>query len=157
MNGYEIPVPAIRERREQIPYFCEMFLKQFAERNPITAVRFAPGILQLLTALSWKGNLREIRNAIEHGAIECLGPEIQLTDLPFRIQQEIKVIRNSHQIEESKPEASDLNKMSVESATGVLKQALERNGHNRAKTARDLGVSRMTIYNWMKRLALEET
>lgn len=153
INGYEIPVPPVRDRREEIPEFCRMFLSRFAERNPISARGFAPGVIETLVQLPWEGNLRDIRNVVEFGAIECLETEIQLSDLPFRIQQQIKVIDNSRDLSLPTSHHSwDIQNMPAEKATLMLKQALVRNNNNRAKTARELGVSRMTIYNWLKRL-----
>ncbi|PWU15257.1 MAG: hypothetical protein C5B49_12095 [Bdellovibrio sp.] len=84
INVFPIHMPALRERPEDIPQFCQHFLKSICEKNGFRKRELDPSVLQHLQAYSWPGNIRELQNVIERMAIvsedlirlSCLPDEI---------------------------------------------------------------------------------
>ncbi|HGY55945.1 MAG TPA: sigma-54-dependent Fis family transcriptional regulator [Caldithrix abyssi] len=76
LNVIEIHVPALRERREDIPLLCEHFLKIYAQKNKRNIKRVTPEALRLLQEYHWPGNVRELENAMERAVILARGTEI---------------------------------------------------------------------------------
>src|SRR5262249_15496438 len=81
LSVYPIRTPSLRERPEDIPSLAEHFLRQ-ARLGNIADTRLSQEVLEELRARSWTGNVRELRNAIEHAAILARGPPIRPEHLP---------------------------------------------------------------------------
>jgi two-component system, NtrC family, nitrogen regulation response regulator NtrX len=81
LNVVPVHVPALRDRRDDIPLLAEHFLSAYLEENGLPGRRFAPEALQLLRALPWPGNIRELGNAVERLAILARGTVIGPDDL----------------------------------------------------------------------------
>src|SRR5262249_39085674 len=73
LNVFPIHVPALRERREDIPGLVQHFLHHFARRMGRSAVDVNPATLQLLMAYHWPGNVRELENIVERAMIVTTG------------------------------------------------------------------------------------
>jgi NtrC-family two-component system response regulator AlgB len=82
LNVFEVTLPPLRERREDIRPFAEQFLAYFAKQNHRHLSGFTQEALQLLESYSWPGNLREFRNAIERAAILCKSGFVDASHLP---------------------------------------------------------------------------
>jgi transcriptional regulator with GAF, ATPase, and Fis domain len=76
LNVFPIHVPALRERREDIPLLVNHFIRRFAERQHKPLPRLAEGVLERLLEYSWPGNIRELQNVIERAIILARGPII---------------------------------------------------------------------------------
>ncbi len=81
LNVVPIQVPALRERREDIPLLAEHFLAVYQDENGLTQRGFDPAALDVLRQLPWPGNIRELGNAVERLAILSAGPAIGPDDL----------------------------------------------------------------------------
>jgi DNA-binding NtrC family response regulator len=139
-----IHLPALEERREDIPLLVRHFLTSFNERNArqITVNEDATG---LLTRMAWPGNVRELENLIERAAILSTTGEITAEDV------------------EQASGAGALSGAKVEEAATTLKGAerqqivralLEAQG-NRSLAARNLGIERKTLYKKARRLGID--
>ena len=82
INVIPLAVPPLRERREDIPLLAAHFLKELARENDSPPKTFTPGALEALTAMTWPGNIRELKNFVWRLAILTPGQTIDLTDLP---------------------------------------------------------------------------
>ena len=69
LNVFPIRVPALRERREDIPLLVDHFIRRFAERQHKPVPRLAEGVLERLLEYSWPGNIRELQNVVERAII----------------------------------------------------------------------------------------
>jgi two-component system, NtrC family, response regulator AtoC len=89
LNVIHITVPALRERREDIPSLVTHFLTQFTRHNGTPVRGIAPDALRLLTAYSWPGNVRELENVIERLVVTGRKEMVEADDLPMdvRVQQ----------------------------------------------------------------------
>ena len=81
LNTVEIHVPALRERREDIPALAVHFLTRYASRYRRPIQGFEASALQLLMQYSWPGNVRELEHTLERAVLMCRGNEIQRADL----------------------------------------------------------------------------
>ena len=86
INVIPLIVPALRERREDIPLLAAHFLKELARENDAPAKTFSPEALELLAAQPWPGNVRELKNFVWRMAILTAGSFIEACDLPLTAQ-----------------------------------------------------------------------
>src|ERR687890_372035 len=80
-----VEIPALRERREDIPVLADTFARQAAERYGLPPRTLAPSALRRLVEYNWPGNVRELRNAVERSLILAEGDEVLAKDLPEEI------------------------------------------------------------------------
>lgn len=139
-----IQLPPLRERSEDIPQLAETFIKKISERTakPITSI--SRGALDILMNYSWPGNIRELINAIEYAFVLCPGTQIQSSDLPAHLRG--KSGGPSAGITNFANEGVDQRQKLVD--------ALVQAGGNQTKAARILGVSRVTVWKWIKKYGI---
>ena len=82
IQGFQLKMPALRERSEDIVPLAEMFLAQAAARNRRTGLQFSDEARKALVAYSWPGNIRELRNAVERAVVLSRGAALRREDLP---------------------------------------------------------------------------
>ena len=128
-----IAVPALRERREDIPLLAASFLAQFSAAGGKSVTELSHEAVRLLMDHPWPGNVRELRSAIEFAVIRCGGAVIQPDDLPPEIVEPAAFVRSIPGDPLSDEKARFLD-------------ALNRSRGNRALAARLLGISRATLY-----------
>jgi len=87
INVINIPVPPLRDRREDIPGFLDHFLTTYAERHRIAVPRMAPDTLALLVGYDWPGNVRQLKNVVERLILRSASSDISVADLPEEIQR----------------------------------------------------------------------
>ncbi|KYG02145.1 transcriptional regulator, partial [Sorangium cellulosum] len=85
ISTFVLRVPPLRERRAEIALLAHRFAQQVAERMGEPAPRFAPAAMRLLEAHAWPGNLRELRNAVEHAVVLAEGGVIEVEHLPATV------------------------------------------------------------------------
>ncbi len=86
LNVFQLDIPPLRERPEDIEMLAENMLKFFSAANRKKLSGFSPEALNAIKAYPWPGNLRELRNAVERGAILAAGDTVQLGHLPDALQ-----------------------------------------------------------------------
>jgi len=91
LNVVRIRVPALRERREDVPLLVEYFLKKFAQKNGQTVKAIAESALRALENYAWPGNVRELENVIHRALVVSKGDAILVGDLPAEISGGPKV------------------------------------------------------------------
>jgi DNA-binding NtrC family response regulator len=140
LNTVEIHLPALRERREDIPALAAYFLGEFGGRYRKPNARFHAGAMQALLDYSWPGNVRELAHAIERAVLLADGEEIKSTDLALRTALDGAV---------------RLEELSLEDVEKVLiTKAIARHGGNVALAAKALGLSRSALYRRLQRHGL---
>jgi DNA-binding NtrC family response regulator len=139
INTVALRVPALRERRDDIPDLAATFLRRIAGDLGHPQLALSAAAIEALNGYGWPGNVREVRNVLERAVLLCDGPAI----LPRHLQFENTV---------APPEFAlvTLAEMEKEHIQRVL--ALE-NGHV-ARAAARLGIPRSTLYHKLKELAL---
>ncbi|MEP6811024.1 MAG: sigma-54 dependent transcriptional regulator, partial [Chthoniobacterales bacterium] len=86
LNTFQIEIPALRERREDIPPLVTLFLKRFAQHLGKTEPEIAPEAFQKLLAYGWPGNVRELQNTMEYAVVLARKNRITVKELPSEVQ-----------------------------------------------------------------------
>jgi two-component system response regulator PilR (NtrC family) len=152
INVIPIALPALRERREDIPLLAEHFLAKYAEQmeKPITAI--ARSAMDLLLQHDWPGNIRELENVIERAVALERTPAILPESLPPSIRGGAP--RNGTQPEYLPDSGFDLEAHVKEIERGYIAQALERSGGVQVKAAELLGMSFRSFRYYVKKYNL---
>jgi DNA-binding NtrC family response regulator len=133
----EIHVPPLRERREDIPALAHHFVEKYARELARDVRGIEREALALLAGHAWKGNVRELSNAIERAVIFCAGERIAPADLP-------DAVRAARPID---PEYSpDLRTATAEFERAHILRVIESCGGNKRKAARQLGLGVTSLY-----------
>jgi DNA-binding NtrC family response regulator len=137
LNTVEIHLPALRERREDIPALAAHFLARYAARYRRPVQGFDSAALQTLMQYSWPGNVRELEHTIERAVLMCRTSEIQPADLSLSSQRAT---------------SQGLEDLSLEAVEAMLvRKALQRYQGNVSQAAEALGLSRGALYRRMEK------
>jgi DNA-binding NtrC family response regulator len=140
LNTVEIHLPALRERREDIPVLAMHFLSTYASRYRRQVQGFDPAALQMLLQYAWPGNVRELEHTMERAVLMCRAEQIQPADLGIAMQR---------------PGSQNLEELSLESVESILiRKALQRFQGNVSQAAEALGLSRGALYRRMEKYGL---
>jgi DNA-binding NtrC family response regulator len=152
LNTFQIEVPALRERKEDIPPLVASFVKQFAQQLGKPEPAIAPDAFQKLLDYSWPGNVRELQNAIEYAVVLSRQGMIGIKELPAEIQLPAA-------LQQTERAAATPTRPGVQTLDDVerdtILQALAQCHGNKKKAAELLGIQRPTLYNKLKRYAIE--
>ena len=159
LNIVEVKLPALRERREDIPYLTAAFVRETSERLQKPLLGLTPGAERLLTAAPWEGNVRELRNVIERACI--------LTDGDFITERELAISLPVHVPVKAASTFGGLTSYGMQPGGETellvnverdhIKRALVRANGNKKAAAKMLGLSRRALYRRLERLDLSST
>jgi DNA-binding NtrC family response regulator len=149
INTFQIEVPPLRERKEDIPPLVNTFVQRFAEQLGKAEPTIAPEAFQKLLDYSWPGNVRELQNAIEYAVVLARNDIIGIKELPAEIQLPPALQTTPAPVRRSG--VASLDDMERE----TILQALTQTHGNKKKAAELLGIQRPTLYNKLKRYAIE--
>lgn len=142
VNTFEIRLPALRERKDDIPELARFLVARYMKRQSVPHDFLAPETVELLRAHDWSGNVRELANAIEHAVILSDGKTIRPEDLPTSVSRRPAAGDRPFQI------ANFAYPMTLrEIEMEVLIQTLEKYHGDKPKTADELGIALKTLYN----------
>ena len=150
LNTFQIEVPPLRKRKEDIPPLIAQFVRQFAQQLGKPEPEVSPDAFQKLLDYSWPGNVRELQNAIEYAVVLAREGIIGVKELPTEIQLPPEL----QQAERSALPRSGVQTLDNLERTAILQALAECRG-NKKKAAELLGIQRPTLYNKMKRYAIE--
>jgi transcriptional regulator with GAF, ATPase, and Fis domain len=131
LNVFQLVLPPLRERLEDLPLLADFFLKKYGEKNRRGVITLAPEALQAFRHYSWPGNIRELENIIERGVILCQGGVLTREDLPPALQQQFGWPAAGG---ETEPGLPDLERQ-------LIIRTLERVAGQRQQAAEILGIS----------------
>jgi two-component system response regulator len=139
INTIHVEIPPLRERKEDIVPLAERFIARFCKQYDKALITLGPSAKDKLTAHPWYGNIRELEHAIEKAIIICDGAVIPA-----------EIFQLSHRTEMPETTASTLEEMEMK----MIQKALEKCGGNLSAVAAQLGITRQTLYNKMKKFGL---
>ncbi len=144
---FEITLPPLRERREDIPKLVHHFIVEGSKthRHPVTDI--SKEAMQHLMNYAWPGNVRELKNAMEHAFVTVSSDVITILDLPPELR-----IHQREQNNHSSPHTFMADQ--VEERRRIV-EALEQANGSKTQAAKLLGVSRVTLWKKLKKLAIQ--
>jgi DNA-binding NtrC family response regulator len=152
-----IHLPALRDRRDDIPLLVQYFLDHFNLEFRKSTTEVAPEAMERLMAYDWPGNIRELRNVIERIMILEDKDRIDLGDLPVSLRSGDGHFTGSTPLGTSTT-AVPVGSMTLEEMErDAISRALEMASHNQVRAAKLLGISRDTLRYRMKKFGLLES
>ncbi len=145
LNVFPLPIPPLRERREDIPLLCRHFLGGTSIAKEISSE-----VLQLCLAYDWPGNVRELRNAIERASVLAGNGAIEPVHLPAQVQRDFNGERHSIS---SGAATLDTRLEAIEK--GLIIEALTRSGGVQTKAAQLLGINQRSLWHRIKKLEID--
>jgi len=134
LNVFQIQLPALRERKGDIPILVEHFLRKFSASMNKKITRVAPAAMSLLDHYQWPGNVRELENAIERAMVVAQEPEIREEDFALRLPV-------------AEPSARTLEDIERAHILAVLQECRG----NQTLAAEVLDIDRVTLHNKLKK------
>lgn len=146
LNVIALHLPALRDRRSDVPLLAEHFLQRYAAKNNRPVLAFSREALDAMSNHDWPGNVRELENTVERAVVLSRGDVLTVEDLPARVAR-------GESAGEERPAASDAPLINV--AVGapladierrVILETLRHTGGDKSAAARLLGIATRTIY-----------
>lgn len=141
INTFEVHVPPLRERLDDIPLLAEHFLKTYSAKYNKPRIRVKKSTLKLLTKHRWPGNIRELQNTVERAVVLCDNDEIVIDDFLLK----------NHELQAAES-GGNLNLDEIEKT--IIMKALHKNNGNVTKAANDLGLQRNALYRRLEKYGL---
>ncbi len=144
INLITVKLPALRERREDIPLLARHFADRQAEANGLPRVEFSADALNFLSRLPYPGNIRELKNLVERTILVCGKTTLDASDF------DVQYLRHDESVKAS--ESSSLAGMTLdEIERQTILQALDRHKGNLSQVAVALGISRAALYRRLEK------
>ena len=137
LNVFDIHIPPLRERRDDILPLAAGFLREFAGAT----AELTPEAMEALRRHEWPGNVRELRNVLERALIMCDGPCIDAEHLCLRARKDVPL--------SSITDLETLEKKAIE-------RAMRDTDGNKVRAAKQLGISRMQLYTRLRKFGFEK-
>jgi transcriptional regulator with GAF, ATPase, and Fis domain len=141
LNVIPIQLPPLKARCNDIPVLARHFLRRFAAEQHKEIEDFSSEAMRWLLDYTWPGNVRELENTIEHTAVLAKRSTVEISDLPSAIRDAALSVAS----ETANPGTI------VENEKKLLLEVLEECGWNKKKAASQLGISRSTLYEKIKK------
>ena len=142
VNTFEIRLPALRDRKEDIPELARFLAARCMKRSAVPETLLSPKAIDMMRAHDWSGNVRELANAIEHAIILSGGETIEVDHLPNSITRRSGQAGKPFQVSNF-PQPLTLREIEME----VILQTLEKYNGDKPQTADELGIALKTLYN----------
>ena len=152
---FELDVPPLRDRREDVPLLAERFAAELASREGRRA-ELSPGALHLLLKYDWPGNVRELENAIHRALVAAEGTRVRPEDLPATIQKAIggpgpEGGRAVAQVKDGAAQEWPFDILNLDALErAAILEAIRQSGGNMTQAMRVLGIARTTLYRKLK-------
>ncbi len=152
LNVLRLTMPPLRDHREDIPLYADHMLKKYRGVFGKRATEITPEALHMLARFEWRGNLRELENAIQRALLNSKGHSIGAAEFEF-------VAKGANTATPAFDSAKGLeayvNLLTERTERAVIAQALAETGWNRTETAERLKISRKTLFNKMRQYGLD--
>jgi DNA-binding NtrC family response regulator len=142
LNVVPMNIPPLRERKEDIPYLVDHFVKKFGGE-------ISEGALERLVSYHWPGNVRELENVIERSILLAKGPRVEADDI--KIESGIGRARAAFSAEAFLPEGMTLDQYEQ----SIIREALKRANGNKSQAARLLGLTRNALRYRLTQMGIE--
>ena len=145
LNVVQLHLPALRERREEIPFLAHHFLEHFTQQFGKKAKRFSRLALHVLEEQDWPGNVRELENIVQRAVVMAEGATIEVWHLPLGMRRGFERVQSLHSYEE---EVRDFKRR-------LILRTLHECSWRKAEAARTLGVARGYLHRLINQLQIQ--
>ncbi len=165
LNVIRLRLPALRERREDVPLLAKHFLAKSARELGVEAKRMADGALKYLVSLDWPGNVRQLENLCHWLTVMAPGVNVDVSDLPPEIragdarmpsENWIAALEREAESALNRGETQIMDQMTRQFEKALIIRALAHTGGRRIEAAHLLGLGRNTLTRKIQELGLEE-
>lgn len=161
LNVITIEVPPLRRRREDIPLLVDYFLKNIGRDWGVEIESVEPEVMEYLTRYEWPGNVRELQNVVERMISMADGNTIGLNLLPPEIYNANDLANSQEKVVPVRMgrlsrERQNRKQLLAEKESQEILALLTKHGGNVSQVARDMGVSRNTLYRKMKQYNISD-
>jgi len=151
LNTLSFSLPPLRERPLDIEYLTWRFALDHSRAYRTRLRHIDPQFLAALRQYGWPGNIREMENLMRRACLYCRNGVLTPAELPSRVRHAVPK-RSPHT--KTNGEAATLEVRVREVECQIIEESLRRNNFRRADTAEELGISRVTLYNKMRRFGI---
>jgi transcriptional regulator with PAS, ATPase and Fis domain len=141
INVITIPLPPLRDRKEDVPLLVNHFLQKYAQRLGKPSVKILREAMQALVNYDWPGNVRELENMIERAVALCEEDLIERTDLPDKLTQVKIAIRDLDEYEMTLDALEEQH----------IRKVLQKVNGDKVKASQILGINLSTLYRKLAR------
>jgi two-component system response regulator AtoC len=149
LNVVPIPLPPLRERREDIPLLAAHFLQEISSRYERGPIILSADVYGVLLSAPWPGNVRELKNMIEAAAVLAVGPKIQAADLRLSRQAQPAESTSPITFREAKQQVIETFERDF------ISRALRRHQGNITKAAAEMDLHRQQLQQKIRELGLK--
>jgi PAS domain S-box-containing protein len=146
INVVRLVLPPLRERKEDIPFLTERFIKRMNRLRGRSVAGVSPETMRLLMAHDYPGNIRELENSVEHAFVLCSDGMIEPHHLPESFHTQVSSPADSN---------GTLNEALEDTEALTILNTLKRNNYNRLKAAHELGMHKSTLFRKIKKLKIK--
>jgi DNA-binding NtrC family response regulator len=151
LSAFTIPVPPLRQRKEDIPLLLENFVSHYSRKINKPVKKVDKQVTEALMAYNFPGNIRELKNMVERAVILCDGDTLYLQHFPIFRSESLSPLGYSP---EGKEHGLHLEKTLELTEKRLILQALEKANYNKSKAAELLNISRQSLHRRLNRLGL---
>lgn len=161
LSAFVLNIPPLRERQEDVVLLANHFIGVVSSRIHIAPPKISEEAIAYLSKLQWKGNVRELQNMIE-GIVQIYSPAVITIDHVTDYMRVVGMIEHASAEKTASTEPIPIREEEGPShgpgavTEDQLRRTLEICGGNRSKTAEALGISRKTLYKWIKRFQIQD-
>jgi DNA-binding NtrC family response regulator len=147
LNVVPLNIPALRERKQDIPFLANHFVKKLAPDTGSRVEAITDAAMEKLTAYHWPGNVRELENVIERSLVMAKGAALDAADIKLESAPRVKPRDETHFL----PEGMTLDTYEQD----IIREALRRADGNKSQAARLLGLTRNALRYRLTQMGLE--
>jgi DNA-binding NtrC family response regulator len=147
LNVVPLNIPALRERKQDIPFLANHFVKKLAPETGCQVESITSAAMEKLTGYHWPGNVRELENVIERSLVMAKGTELDAADIRLESAPRVKPQSENHFL----PEGMSLDAYEQD----IIREALRRADGNKSQAARMLGLTRNALRYRLTQMGLE--
>ena len=153
LNVISIPLPPLRDRKEDVALLAEHFLRKYGHENGREGLRFSPDAMKMLMDYDWPGNVRELENAVERAVVLSSGPALGPDLLPEQFSQNHSGMTRSFPAENL--EGRSLFEIMEACERRIILEVLEKSGWSQTEAAERFKIPLSTLNQKIKRLQID--
>lgn len=153
LNVVRIPIPPLRERRSDIVPLAEHFLRNYSEKNGLSAIGFSDETILMLQNYFYPGNVRELENMVERAVLMARGRVLMPEHLPARAHRNGDSATPTLEIDLL---SLPFHKSIAELEKRLIEKAMKESGGNKSEAANKLQINRRLLYNKIDEYKLEK-